>query len=67
MFNAANYTMTCRVCIDHYKNAAGIGKQDGQSGPRGQNTFLTGCGNRKVSVYDHEKSSAHRLALLIIY
>ena len=68
VFNATYNTMTCRVCINHYKNAAGIGKQDGQSGLRGQNTFLTGCANRKVSaVYDHEKSLAHRLALLIIY
>ena len=42
-----NNTMACNVCINHY----GKNLSDG----RGQNTFISGCSNLKVSaVSDHE-------------
>ena len=50
-----NDMMACNVCINHY------GKK--LSGGRGQNTFISGCSNLKVSaISDHERSKMHLVA-----
>ena len=50
-----NDTMACNVCINHY------GKK--LSGGRGQNTFISGCSNLKVSAVSvHERSQMHLVA-----
>jgi len=47
--------MTCKICIDHYRNNASV-----SSNLKIQNTFITGCSNFRLSaVVDHEKCKSH--------
>lgn len=62
-----NDTMTCSVCLDYYINTNKPGSS-GLQRVRGQNTFITGCTNRKISaVLDHEISNAHEKAILSMH
>lgn len=48
-------SMACCICIDFYR-----GKEMPITNLKGQNRFLSGCTNRKISaVTDHENSSLH--------
>ncbi|XP_053385072.1 zinc finger protein 862-like [Mercenaria mercenaria] len=50
-----NDTMKCSICISYFE-----GKVSDPSNLRGNNTFISGCTNRKISaVTDHENSKSH--------
>lgn len=55
-FDTVENTMTCSLCVSYYGNASGNEHVRAQnSNLKGQNRFLTGCSNRKISaVIDHE-------------
>lgn len=56
-FNNKNETgMTCSYCIELYKN----GNTSTPSNLKGQNAFLTGCTNMRIStIVEHEQSKGH--------
>lgn len=51
--------MQCCVCLDYFKDT----HSPTNTKLKGQNTFISGCSNLRVStVIDHEKSNAHDVA-----
>ena len=61
-FNLEENSMTCSICMDYYQ-----GKEMPINTVKGQNRFLSGCTNRKISaVTDYEKSSLHLKAVEVL-
>ena len=61
-FNLEENLMTCSICMDYYR-----GKEMPINNLKGQNRFLSGCTNRKISaVTDYEKSSLHLKAVEVL-
>ncbi|XP_056000656.1 zinc finger protein 862-like [Ostrea edulis] len=58
--------MTCSVCVERYASKSGSNRTPTgiSSNLKGQNTFLDGCTNFRVTaVVDHESSVAHKKAI----
>ena len=61
-FNLEENSMTCSICMDYYQ-----GKEMPINTVKGQNRFLSGCTNRKISaVTDHEKGCLYLKAVEVL-
>lgn len=59
IYNVENKQMTCDICVKFYGSTSNTNQN-----LRGQNKFITGCSNLKIStIVDHETSKGHVIAV----